>query len=118
MATDKNFSNAALPHDGCLDLITVNGDVSPLLSIKFIQDVENNRLMDSPLVAYRKISAYRITPRSQAAGAIAVDGEIFPFKPLQGEVHRGLGRVLSKDKVFQASGPPGWEETRDEIIEE
>jgi sphingosine kinase len=60
-------------------------------------------------VTYRKVSAYRIIPRDQPKGVISIDGEGIPFEPFQLEVHRGLGRVLTKNGRFEGPGPRGWE---------
>ena len=84
-------------------------------------------LIDFPEVSYRKVSAYRITPRvhhpppkrrwkvkvgqwlggagKQREGLIAIDGESVPFEPFQAEVVKGLGTVLSKrGAVYETPG--------------
>ena len=109
MAPDTNFFAAALANDGLMDLITTEGDVSPFKSMGLQLDVESGRFFDSPLVSYRKISAYRIIPRNQKTGYISIDGEAIPFEPFQAEVHQGLGLTLSKKGVFEAPGPLNWD---------
>lgn len=105
MATDANFFSSALPNDGYMDLICVDGDISRLASIRMLTAVENNKLFDMPLVNYRKISAYRIIPKSKG-GCISIDGERVPFQPFQVEIHRGLGTTLSKTgRIYEAPGP-------------
>ena len=96
MAPDAPFFPAALPNDGCLDLVTVDGDIGRVTAIKSLLAVENNTFFDMSHVMYRKISGYRIIPKGQKTGYISIDGESFPFAPFQAEVHRGLGTVLSK----------------------
>jgi sphingosine kinase len=109
MAPDLNFFSAALANDGLMDLITSDGDISPLKSMSLQLSVESGHFFDSPLVSYRKVSAYRVIPRSQGPGYISIDGEAIPFGPFQAEVHQGLGLTLSKKGMFEAPGPQNWD---------
>ncbi|KAI9786051.1 MAG: sphinganine kinase lcb4 [Peltula sp. TS41687] len=102
---DGNIFPAALPSDGCIDLICIDGDLSRSSSLQIMMAVANNRIFDDHRVTYRKVSAYRIVPKGQADGSISVDGERIPFGPFQAEVHRGLGTVLSMSgRVYEAPG--------------
>ncbi|KAG5929263.1 hypothetical protein E4U42_006460 [Claviceps africana] len=105
MSPGVNYFPAALASDGCMDLVTINGDISPLAAAKLLYSVENGNFFDNAHVQYRKISAYRIIPRDQQDGYISIDGERVPFEPFQAEIHQGLGRVISKRGVYEASGP-------------
>ena len=96
MAPDANFFPAALPNDGCLDLLTIDGDIGRTAAIQSLLAVEKGTFFDMPHVKYRKISGYRIIPKGQKDGYISIDGERIPFAPFQAEVHRGLGTVLSR----------------------
>ncbi|KAL2018309.1 hypothetical protein VTK56DRAFT_972 [Thermocarpiscus australiensis] len=109
MAPDANFFSAALANDGLMDLITTDGDVSPIKSLGLQLAVESGHFFDSPLVKYRKVSAYRIIPRHPGPGYISIDGEAIPWEPFQAEVHQGLGLTLSKRGVFEAPGPRNWD---------
>lgn len=109
MAPDTNFFSAALANDGLMDLITTDGDISPVKSIALQLDVESGHFFDNPLVSYRKVSAYRIIPRNQETGYISIDGESIPFGPFQAEIHQGLGLTLSKSGTFEAPGPLNWD---------
>ncbi|KAK4087696.1 hypothetical protein Purlil1_8027 [Purpureocillium lilacinum] len=109
MAPDLNFFSAAVASDGCMDLVTINGDLSPVTATKTLMSVETGKFFDSPHVAYKKISAYRIIPRDQDDGYISIDGERVPFAPFQAEVHQGLGRVISKRGGYEALGPSNWD---------
>lgn len=100
MAANTSPFPATLPHDGCMDLVTIDGDISRLASIRSILAVETGKFFDMPHVNYRKISGYRIIPKNQKDGYISIDGERVPFEPFQAEVHRGLGTVLSKSGHF------------------
>lgn len=109
MAPNLNFFSAALASDGCMDLITLDGDLWPLTALRTLMSVETDKFFDNPHVSYKKIEAYRITPRDQDDGFISIDGEKLPFGPFQAEVHRGLGRVISKNGGFEAPGPANWD---------
>ncbi|EJT73110.1 hypothetical protein GGTG_09960 [Gaeumannomyces tritici R3-111a-1] len=109
MMPENNMFSAACIDDGLLDLVTVDGDISPLKSVSLMTSVENGKFFDDPLVSYRKVSAYRVTPRNQADGYISIDGERVPFEPFQCEVHRSLGLVISRRGLYEAPGPRGWD---------
>ncbi|KAL8712343.1 MAG: hypothetical protein Q9220_003494 [cf. Caloplaca sp. 1 TL-2023] len=105
MAPNTNFFPATLPNDGCMDLVTVDGDISRIAAIRSIMAVGSGKFFDMPHVNYQKISGYRIIPKNQKDGYISIDGERMPFEPFQVEVHRGLGTVLSKTgHVYEAPG--------------
>ncbi|KAH0489611.1 hypothetical protein TgHK011_010031 [Trichoderma gracile] len=110
MSPDANFFSAALPTDGLMDLVMMPANVSPMAVTKALLSVETGKFFNNPIVTYKKISAYRITPRNQQDGFISIDGERIPFEPFQAEIHRGLGRVISKRGVYEAEGPTGWKE--------
>ncbi|CAI4211975.1 unnamed protein product [Parascedosporium putredinis] len=109
MAPDANFFSAACVNDGLMDLVCIDGDVSPLTSIGLLLSVESGKFFENPLVSYRKIKAFRIIPRDQKDGYISIDGERVPFEPFQAEVHKGLGTVISKSGDFEAPGPRDWD---------
>ncbi|KAL8736173.1 MAG: hypothetical protein Q9166_000328 [cf. Caloplaca sp. 2 TL-2023] len=100
MAPGTSPFPATLPNDGCMDLVTVDGDISRVAAIRSILAVETGKFFDMPHVNYRKISGYRIIPKNQKDGYISIDGERVPFEPFQAEVHRGLGTVLSRSGHF------------------
>lgn len=109
MAPDANFFTAACPNDGLMDVVFNDGDISAAKYLELLASVESGRLFDNPHVSYRKVAAYRFTPRNQKDGYISIDGEHVPFEPFQVEVHQGLGTVLSKSGKYEAAGPSGWE---------
>jgi sphingosine kinase len=105
MAPDTNFFPAALPNDGCLDLITIAGDIPRLRSLKLLDAVGKGQIFEQRDVKYRKVSGYRIVPR-EPEGYISIDGERVPFEGFQAEVHRSLGCTLSRSgRGYEASGP-------------
>ncbi|KAF1840652.1 uncharacterized protein K460DRAFT_410067 [Cucurbitaria berberidis CBS 394.84] len=105
MSPDANFFPAALPSDGCLDLIRIRGDIPRHTAIKTLLAIENHTFFDMEHVDYQKVSAYRIIPKGQKDGYISIDGEKVPFEGFQAEVHKGLGTVLSKSgRLCEAKG--------------
>ena len=110
MAPDANFFSAALANDGLMDLVTIDGDVSIFKALGLMMSVESGHFFDSPLVTYRKVSAYRIIPREgYPDGYISIDGEAAPWGPFQAEIHKGLGLTLSKKGEFDTPGPLNWD---------
>jgi sphingosine kinase len=63
MAEAAPFFPAALPADGLLDLVTIDGLIGRLKSITSLLAVEKGTFFDMDHVHYRKITAYRIVPR-------------------------------------------------------
>jgi sphingosine kinase len=106
MAADANFFAPALPADGFMDLVCIDGRIARHAAIDLMLAVENNKFFDKPLVNYRKVLGYRIIPRNQETGYISIDGERVPFEPFQAEIHRGLGTVLARrGGRYEAPGP-------------
>lgn len=105
MTADANFFPAALPNDGHLDLVTIDGDIGRSSTIQTLLAAEKGTFFDLPHVKYRKISAYRLIPKGRRDGYISIDGEQIPFEPFQAEVHRGLGTALSRSgHLYEAKG--------------
>jgi len=101
MAASANFFQAALPSDGRLDLVCLDGTISRWLAVQSLQAVGSGKLFDMEHVSYRKVLGYRVVPMKVEEGGrgesvVSVDGEGFPFAPFQVEVHAGLGTVLSR----------------------
>lgn len=109
MAPAANFFPAALPADGCLDMLTVRGDIPRRRALGMMFALgEGAELFELPEVEMTKVSAYRMTPWQWegADGFISIDGERVPFEPFQAEVHAGLGTVLSKSGIRYEAAPP------------
>lgn len=127
MSPDAPFFPAALPVDGRMDLVNIDGMTPRLTSLRMVTSIDSGGIMNFPEVNYRKVTGYRITPRyapdgpgrlkakfkrwlggagKEKEGFIAIDGERVPFAPFQAEVVEGLGTVLSKrGAVYEFSGP-------------
>ncbi|KAK9474677.1 ATP-NAD kinase-like domain-containing protein [Dipodascopsis tothii] len=102
MSSDANFFPAALPSDALMDMVVVDGKVSRRAAVEIMLGVEDGKHFEHPDLTYYKLAAYRITPRAPK-GYISIDGEAFDFSPFQVEVHRGIGRVLSRDGRYQTT---------------
>jgi len=63
MAEAAPFFPAALPADGLLDLVTIDGLIGRVKSISSLLAVEKGTFFDMDHVNVRKISAYRIVPK-------------------------------------------------------
>ncbi|APA05442.1 hypothetical protein SS1G_09867 [Sclerotinia sclerotiorum 1980 UF-70] len=107
MGADVDYFPAALPSDGCMDMVTIDySNLSRLQALQLFPAVESGKFFGLPYVNYRKVEAYRITPKNQPNGYISIDGERVPFAPFQAEVHRGLGTVLSVSGYkYETPGP-------------
>ncbi|KAH6646296.1 diacylglycerol kinase catalytic domain-containing protein [Truncatella angustata] len=108
MAPNANFFPAALPNDGLMDLVVNDGNISALKYIDLMTSIESGHFYGNPLISYRKIVAYRLTPK-QNDGYVSIDGERIEFKPFQVEIHQGLATVLTKNGRYEAPGPLGWD---------
>ncbi len=136
MAKSAPFFPAALPSDGLLDVVTLDGDIGRVKAISSLLAVEKGTFFDMDHVNIRKVSAYRLVPKfgrwaegngakksraakvlkavgisggdsgSRDGGYISIDGEKVPFEPFQVEVHRGLGTVLSRSGFVYESPGP------------
>lgn len=105
VSKDTNFFPAALPSDGLMDIVTVDGTTSRATTLKMMTQVADGGFFDMPEVSVRKATAYRLVPREKE-GYISVDGEQVPFEAFQVEIHQGLGTVLSKSgHLYEANGP-------------
>lgn len=105
MAEDTSFFPASLPNDGLMDIVTIDGTISRLTSIKMMNEIPTGGFFSMPDVFIRKATAFRLVPHEKE-GYISIDGEAVPFEAFQCEIHPGLGTVLSKSGViYEAEGP-------------
>ncbi|KAI9677260.1 MAG: sphinganine kinase lcb4 [Trizodia sp. TS-e1964] len=106
MSADTNCFPAALPSDGYIDLVCINGDAGRINSLQALMAAEDGpAFFGLPVVNYQKVYAYRVIPRATSDRYISIDGESVPFEPYQVEMHKGLGTVLSKSgHNYEASG--------------
>src|ERR1700712_2128329 len=98
MGENARVFRPAHHNDGTMDLLLINGNISRRSTLQIYAAVEHGNLFDLPLVEYRKVLAYRWTPKNQDRGYISIDGESFPFEPFQAEIHKGLATVIMKNR--------------------
>ncbi|RPA82176.1 hypothetical protein BJ508DRAFT_318130 [Ascobolus immersus RN42] len=103
VSADALMFPASLPHEGCFDLVTMDGTLPRMEALKIMGASENGKHWDMDHVLYRKVLAYRIVP-TEREGYVSVDGERIPFERWQAEVHHGLGRVWARGAVYQNAG--------------
>ncbi|KAL4790235.1 ATP-NAD kinase-like domain-containing protein [Aspergillus venezuelensis] len=105
VSKDTNFFPAAVPNDGLIDIVTVDGTTPRSKILGMMTEVPQGTFFDMPEVEIRKAVAFRLTPREKE-GYISIDGEKVPFEAFQVEIHKGLGTVLSKSgHLYEAPGP-------------
>ncbi|CAO3595203.1 unnamed protein product [Absidia cylindrospora] len=92
----------ALPNDGLLDLLLVRGAHGFLKQLAVFDKVDKGAHLDSKIVEYYKIRAFRLTPKPNPGqdAFVAIDGEHAPLKPFQVQVHPRLASVLSLQPTF------------------
>lgn len=95
MATSTRIFPYALPSDGCLDLVIMDGAMFRIKALQCLLNVEDGSHVNMKEVKYLKVKAYRVILK-QKTGSLAVDGERLPFRPFQVEVHRALGRTMTR----------------------
>ncbi|KAJ7449854.1 ATP-NAD kinase-like domain-containing protein [Mycena latifolia] len=94
----------SLPDDGLIDIVAqpVSSRSEILLSLG---GAPKGELYWNSSLKYIKAYAYRVKPLSPE-GALAVDGEIFPFQEFQVEAHQGLATLLSPHGHYAAEPAP------------
>lgn len=100
IAKDVQFFPAALPNDGCMDMVIMDSSNTGFLeTAKILTSLSSGTQMFLDGYKYSKIEGYRFTPVRD--NFISVDGENFPIKPMQGEVLHKILKTMSKDAVFE-----------------
>jgi sphingosine kinase len=80
-----------------MDLMFLDGNLDRFRAVQTLIGINKGWYFDSPEVQYRKVLAYRWTPRDQGSAWLSVDGESFPYEPFQAEIHQSLGRVMIRN---------------------
>lgn len=106
----------SVPDDGLIDIMAM-----PLSSrkdvISAIAGADKGESFWAKNLRYVKAHAYRVKPL-KPKGNLAVDGEVFPFKEFQVEVHQRLGTLLSPYGHYAvdfAPHPPSSHKRRKEV---
>ncbi|KAJ7063337.1 ATP-NAD kinase-like domain-containing protein [Mycena amicta] len=91
----------SLPDDGLIDIALQTMAVSRSDMLLGLGGAPKGETYWHPSVQYVKAHAYRVKPLSKK-GALAIDGEIFPFEEFQVEAHLRLGNLLSPYGYYAA----------------
>ncbi|XP_042341139.1 sphingosine kinase 1-like [Plectropomus leopardus] len=96
LAEDLLAAPGAAPDDGVIHLFYVRAGISrtALLRLFLAMEKGTHLATNCQHLVYTKVRALRLEPLSPK-GIITVDGEVVEYGPLQAEVHRGLGRLIS-----------------------
>lgn len=84
------------PGEGCIHLYYATSRISRTSIVKLFMAMEKGTHLDQdiPHLTHLPVLAFRIEP-DVSTGIMTVDGEAIPCSPIQGQIHRGLGRVIS-----------------------
>ncbi|KAJ6547589.1 ATP-NAD kinase-like domain-containing protein [Mycena capillaripes] len=94
----------SLPDDGLIDIVAQKvSSRSDIIS--YLGVAPKGEMYWSPNLKYIKAHAYRVKTLAPK-GALAVDGEIFPFEEFQVEAHQGLATLLSPHGYYAADFAP------------
>ncbi|CAF0860727.1 unnamed protein product [Brachionus calyciflorus] len=95
-------------NDGNMHLIFIKEGITKSQLLKLLTDTENGNYLNSDLVEYVKIKAFRLEPlglvtgQNQVSntngGIMMVDGERVPTGPIQAEIMPSMGNILANLK--------------------
>ncbi|XP_029291181.1 LOW QUALITY PROTEIN: sphingosine kinase 1-like [Cottoperca gobio] len=96
LAEDLLAAPDATPDDGVIHLFYVRAGISRTALLKLFLAMEKGAHLATNCqhLVHAKVRALRLEP-SSPKGVITVDGEVVEYGPLQAEVHRGLGRLIT-----------------------
>ncbi|XP_075701196.1 sphingosine kinase 1 isoform X2 [Rhinoderma darwinii] len=87
------------PGEGHMHLFYATSRISRTSLIKLFMAMERGTHLDQeiPHLTHIPVVALRIEP-SESTGIMTVDGEVIECSPIQGQIHHGLGSVISMGK--------------------
>ncbi|XP_033479449.2 sphingosine kinase 1-like [Epinephelus lanceolatus] len=96
LAEDLMAAPDAITDDGVIHLFYVRAGISRTALLRLFLAMEKGAHLSTNCqhLVHTKVRALRLEPYSPK-GIITVDGEVVEYGPLQAEVHRGLGRLIS-----------------------
>uniref|UniRef100_A0AAQ4NVY3 sphingosine kinase n=1 Tax=Gasterosteus aculeatus aculeatus TaxID=481459 RepID=A0AAQ4NVY3_GASAC len=96
LAEDLLAAPDATPDDGVIHLFYVRAGISRAALLKLFLAMEKGAHVGANCrhMVHAKVRALRLEPLSPK-GVITVDGEVVEYGPVQAEVHRGLGRLIT-----------------------
>lgn len=99
MSSTACFFPTASPASGTLDVMHIQASIPFFSALGTVGAVDSAKHFGSDFCYYAKCDAFRLVPEAHE-GYISVDGERVPFEPLQGELHRALGRIITKNGQY------------------
>ncbi|CCF55960.1 hypothetical protein KAFR_0A05250 [Kazachstania africana CBS 2517] len=118
MAADTKFFPAALPSDGCMDMVITDSRTPFTRMVPILLALDKGSHVLQPEVLHSKITAYKIVPKvttntsqvngndatANGDGLFSIDGEKYPKEPLQVEVVPRLVKTLLRNGRFVDTG--------------
>lgn len=100
---DFTAAPEALSNDGCMHMMFMKAGVTRFEILKLFSDTVSGSHLNSPLVEYVKIKAFRLEPlpleiNGKLDGNFMIDGEKIPYGNIQGEIRPSLGNVFAFNK--------------------
>ena len=83
---------------GNIRLLTIDGKISRIGALGLMASVEKGSHTNRDDVCFIDVKAFRLEPITYP-GIMTVDGERVSYGPIQGQVHPGLARVMSRKRV-------------------
>ena len=81
--------------DGDMWLLFIEKGISRKSLIDILTKMETGDHVSNNDIKIHKIQGFRLEPKFERSGYIAVDGEVIEYDSVQGQIHRGLGRVFA-----------------------
>lgn len=96
MSSTACFFPTATPASGLIDVLYIQADIPFFSAINTVGAVDSAKHFDSEHCYYARCDAFRLTPE-KTTELISIDGEKVVCEPLQGEIQRGLGMIITKN---------------------
>ncbi|RLV94545.1 Sphingoid long chain base kinase 4 [Spathaspora sp. JA1] len=102
ISDSAQFFPAALPNDGSMDMVMTDSNATIMETTSIMLSVEQGTHVHNDKVKHAKVLGYRLIPkvRDTTKHYISVDGEEFPFEPLQVEILPGVLTGLLQDGAY------------------
>ena len=81
--------------DGDMWLLFIEKGTSRKSIVDILTKMETGEHIHNSDIKIHRIQGFRLEPKFERSGYIAVDGEVVEYEPIQGQVHKGLGRVFA-----------------------
>ena len=86
---------------GFMSLQFIRRGIKKKMMLMMLDKFSSGQHLDMSEIEETWISAFRLEPGMDRMGYIAVDGEVTDYGPIQGEVFKGMARVISMSDCRQ-----------------